>query len=117
MKEFGLALAGCIVLGLTTAALGQDKVSQEKLIGTWQIKEGIVVEFTKDGKMKLTAKVEDRTVSFDGTYVLNGNKLTTTVKQGGKEQKEVSTIKKVTDEVLVVEDMSGKTQELRRKTK
>jgi len=128
MRAFGLALAGCVILALATGAEGQDKdkkdkdkkvdkepISKEKLLGTWETKEGFTVEFTKDGKLKLTAKVEDKTFNIEGMYTLDKDKLTTTLKQGDKEQKEVSTIKSVDDKKLVIVDKDGKTEELKRK--
>src|SRR5262245_20349585 len=104
-----LGVALVAVMGLVSGAgvAGQDKdekIDGKKLIGKWAPKEGgtekFVVEFTKDGKLKFVG--EGKTV--DGTYKLEGNKLTIEAEVDGKKEKMVRTISKLTDTELTSKD-------------
>jgi uncharacterized protein (TIGR03066 family) len=127
MKALRFALVGCLFLGLTAVALGETKKkddkeasNKEKLVGTWlavkgDLPEGATVEFTKDGKLKMTAKVQDKTIAIEGKYEVTGNKIKATLKEGDKENTEMLTIKTLTDKVLIVVDSKGDVTELKKK--
>jgi uncharacterized protein (TIGR03066 family) len=125
MKVLRLLVVACLVLGLTAAARADDrkddkKTYKEMIVGTWVLKKdenpqgappGSVVEFTKDGKLKFTAKIQGQEIKLERTYSVDGDKLTSTMKTpDGKEQTETDTITKLTDKELVLKD--GKTQTL-----
>lgn len=111
----GLALA--VVLGLTATAAGQDKkddtVDGKKLIGRWSPKDakkeaGLVIEFAKDGKLVLSVDIAGKPEKVEGTYKLDGNKLSLAIKFGEKENKETMTVLRLTDDELETEDSTGK---------
>ena len=97
------------------------KTNAEKIVGTWEVAKGAELppgatfEFTKDGKMKMTAKVDGKDFTSEGTYKVDGDTLTTTQKQGPKEVTEKSKIKTLTDTTLVTEDEKGQAVEFKRK--
>jgi uncharacterized protein (TIGR03066 family) len=120
MKPLQLLLTAGLVLGLAAAGRAEekkddkDKANKDKLVGTWVLEKpekpkglpsGATVEFTKDGKVKLTAKVEGRDINLEGTYSVDGDKLKTTSKdQDGKEHTDTDTISKLTDKELVLKN-------------
>jgi uncharacterized protein (TIGR03066 family) len=113
----GLALAA--VMGLVAgAAAGQDdkkdaKIDGKKLVGRWTPKDakkeaGLVIEFAKEGKLILSVDIAGKTEKVEGTYKLDGNKLSMAIKFGEKENKETMTILRLTDEELETEDSNNK---------
>jgi uncharacterized protein (TIGR03066 family) len=117
IKEFPMrwmrcALIGWLALGLAYATSNaQPTVSKEKLIGAWQVTKsagdlavGATLEFGKDGKLKVTAKVGGKEISTEAIYTLDGDNLTTV---GPKGDRETLRIKKLTDTELVTEAGKG----------
>jgi uncharacterized protein (TIGR03066 family) len=87
-----------VVCLIGSTARPEDKPDYAKLIvGKWEVTkadpgtqpEGMLVEFTKDGKMKGSFKIGDNVETFEGTYTLDGDKIKGKV--GGRES-EASTI-------------------------
>jgi uncharacterized protein (TIGR03066 family) len=129
MKVLRLLVVAGLILGVTAARADDKKddkkAYKDKIVGTWVLKKdenpkspppGSILEFTKDGKMKFTAKIQDKEIKLEGTYSVDGDKLTTTMKTpDGKEMSDTDTITKLTDKELVVKD--GKTQTLATFTK
>jgi uncharacterized protein (TIGR03066 family) len=129
MRALGLVRVAGLVLGLATVAYGDkdaakdarmdgDKkaaIDKDKLIGVWESKDGEVIEFTKDGKIKVTVKLGDKEIKVEATYKVDGDKLTVEFKQGDKVEKKTATIKSLTDKSLVTVDEGGKAEELKRK--
>jgi uncharacterized protein (TIGR03066 family) len=70
--------------------------------------QGTIVEFTKDGKIKLDAKKDGNDLSLGGTYKLDGNKLTVKLKMGDEEKEHTVTVKKISDTEFVAEHEDGK---------
>jgi uncharacterized protein (TIGR03066 family) len=104
---------------LAAAARAEEKVDYAKLIvGKWEITkadpctapEGAMVEFTKDGKFKVAAK----DINIEGTYKLDGNKFTFTMKDGTEEKTQTITITKITDKEMSTKDKDDKVVELKR---
>ena len=88
-----------------------EKIDAKKLVGKWEPKEkgaAGVVEFTKDGKVTITATVDGKEMKFEGTYKVDGNKLSATLKADDKEQTQTRTITKLTDTELVTKEDNGK---------
>ena len=103
----GLALA--TVMGLVTGANARpddDKIDAKKLVGKWATKEGapekFTVEFTKDGKFKFEGPI-----TMEGTYKLDGNKLTIKGTVNGNEETMTRTITKLTDAEVSSKDENG----------
>jgi uncharacterized protein (TIGR03066 family) len=142
MRLFRCALLCCLVLGLagcggsttsapSKAAAGKPEpgtpeakkelTNKEKIVAIWVVTKsadappGALVEFTKDGKINITVKANDKEMKVEGSYTVEEDKINTAVKQGPKEQKETLKIKKLTDTELVTEDEKGKTDEYKKK--
>ena len=114
-----LAVVG--LLGSVTRA--EDKVDYAKLlIGKWEttkadpgtVPPGTIIEFTKDGKMIVGVKKADSDMTLEGTYKLEGNKFTTSIKVDGEEKTGVITILSINDKELATEDPEGKKVSLKK---
>lgn len=113
----GLALA--TVLTLTAGAAQDEKIDGKKLIGKWSPKDskkdaGLVIEFAKDNKLILSVDIAGKTEKVEGTYKLDGNKLSLAIKFGEKENKETMTIVRLGDEEMETVDSNGKKDTLLR---
>jgi uncharacterized protein (TIGR03066 family) len=97
--------------------------NKDKIVGVWELVKGSDLppgtsfEFMKDGKMKVSIKDGDKTTEMNGTYKVEGDKLTNAGKgPDGKEQKETDTIVKLTDTELVIkDDKHNKTLEFKKR--
>jgi len=119
MQALRLALAAVVVVALVGSVRAEDKKdNKDKIVAVWEVVKasegtvpvGATLEFTKDGKMKMMLKDK----SEDGTYKVDGDKLTLFKGGDEKSKKEVS-IKKLTDSEFVAGDDSGKTVEFKKK--
>jgi uncharacterized protein (TIGR03066 family) len=124
MNAMRLAAVGVAVCLLTIGARAEDKADYAKLIvGKWEatktdegtLPKGAIVEFTKDGKIKITVKEGDKEMTLEGTYKLSGNKFDLVLKMGDMEHTETITIKKITETEANTVDKDGKTVDLTRK--
>lgn len=116
----GLLLTGFVLVAqATSASAAEDKVDNKaKIVGTWKLTKAgtdlppdAVLVFSKDGKLKITAKVKDKEFTVNYTYAVKGDNLTVVTKAGGKEVKETMTIKTLTDKKFVTVDDKGKEDE------
>ena len=127
MNVLRLLVAGVTVCALTANVRAEEKkVDNAKLlVGSWEVTKAdpetlpphTVVEFGKEGKMKVTTKKEGKDESHDGTYKVDGDKFTITMKHGDKEMVMVITIKKISDTELVTANEAGKGVTFKKKTK
>lgn len=113
MHKLLLITLSLFALGLTAAAEDKkgEKIDAKLLVGKWETKEAggtAAVEFTKDGKLTLVATVDGKELKFEGTYKVDGNKLSATLKAGDKEQTQTRTITKLTGTELATTDDKGK---------
>jgi len=124
-----------------SSSSGIERSTSEKLVGVWELVKSddmggidltkldkdkeykMTVEFTKDGKfiVKLFGPADERkplTMTLaEGTYVLDGDRFTTTqLDEDKKERKDVEIIKTLTETELVIVDEKGKTDVFRRAT-
>jgi uncharacterized protein (TIGR03066 family) len=108
---------------LGAAARADEKKDNAKLIqGKWEVTaaheggppKGGTVEFTKDGKMKVSGEHNGMKMEFGGTYKVDGNKLVLTFKMGDDEQSVTITIDKLDETTCVTTSEHGKV-ELKRK--
>jgi uncharacterized protein (TIGR03066 family) len=120
MAAIRVMAAGLLMLGLLAGVRAEEKKAEgnkEKLIGTWEVVKsdegappaGTVVMFAKDGKMKITHKKDDKEMTGEGTYTVEGDKISVTLKHGDKEDKHTVTIKKLTATEFVAANDEGKT--------
>jgi uncharacterized protein (TIGR03066 family) len=124
MKRFVTAIAAVVVLvGMANAE--DKKVDAAKIVGKWELTKsdsgnapkGAIVEFTKDNKLAITIDVGGKKVELAGTYKIDGDKLTVTIKSpdGGKDESDTDTIKTLTDEKIVLVDKEKKETEFTKK--
>jgi len=116
-RLFSLSL---LILSLSGAiALAQEKLDPKKLLGKWEPVDSkltnLTLEFLDKGRWTLTVDIMGKTEKAEGTYKLDGNKLEVTISFAGQEQKELLTVKKLTDTEFVTTDSKGKDEAFRRK--
>ena len=95
----------------------KDTVDAKKLIGKWEPKDkkdNVTLEFTKDGKLLLSVEAGGKTNKLEGTYKLDGNKLTVVLKFMDQEMKEEVTVSKLTDDEMETTDSKGKKETMKR---
>jgi len=123
VRSLGFVAVGAIVCLLGAAALADEKKDNAKLIqGKWEVvaaheggpPKGGIVEFTKDGKLKVTGEQNGMKMEFDGTYKVNGNKMVLTFKFGDTETPVNLTIDKLDETTCITTSEHGKV-ELKRK--
>jgi len=117
---FGLAVllvvASAVAQDDKGAKKDKDADDAKKLVGKWEPKEAgpagasAVVEFTKDGKLIVALTFAGKTDRVEGTYKLDGSKLSVDF----KDRKDTSTVTKLTDEELAIKDEKGKEEAFKR---
>jgi len=125
MKAMKLLAVGVVLCLLgSSAAADEKKPDNAKLaVGTWEViksheggpPKGGVVEFTKDGKIKVSGEQNGMKVEFDGTYKFDGNKLVLTFKIGDSEQPVELTIDKLDEKTFATTSKNGKVELARKK--
>jgi uncharacterized protein (TIGR03066 family) len=121
MKAVCAAVLGVVVVAFAGTAKAEDD-NAKKLVGTWVLDKaggdlpaGAVIEFTKDGKLKVNVKNDGQELKIDGTYKVEKDKLTVKLKFNEMEIEESLTIKKVTDDTLELEDKDKKVDVFKKK--
>ena len=127
MRTMRLLAAGALLCVLAHGVRAEDKKADNAklLVGTWEVVKadkgtvpvGSTVEFTKEGKMKVTHKEGDKEESLEGTYKVDGDKFSFELKVGDKVNKKTITIKKISETEMTTTDEDGKSVELKRKKK
>ena len=120
MRFNKFVVAGILMLGVAFGATAGTADNAKKIVGVWEVTKskdappGATVEFTKDGKITMRAKVGDKKIEFGGTYKVEKDKINVVVSFEGKTKKDSATIKKLTDKELVIEDEKGMVDEYKR---
>jgi uncharacterized protein (TIGR03066 family) len=123
MTTSRLLVAGVVVLALAAGAGAEDRGDAARLlVGKWQttkahkvVPVGTVFEFSKDGKMRVNLKDGGKEESVEGICKVEGDKVQYTLKLGGKdEKKDPLTIKKISEQELVLKGVEGDLSELKR---
>lgn len=134
MRWFSLALLGCLVAlaGCNNKPVELPNQNQvgDKIVGTWEVvkagsyaPQGATYEFGKDGKLKVSFTIDDKTTTTEWNYNISGDKLHLTGQVSAKAVleddkltdadritvKEVLKIEKLTDRELVTVDATGET--------
>ncbi|MFO0803790.1 MAG: hypothetical protein U0791_11810 [Gemmataceae bacterium] len=125
MSVSKLLAAGVLLCTFGAFSLAEDdKVDYAKLVvGKWEVTKaapgtvpaGTLVEFAKDGKLKVVAKKGDNDFSIDGTYTLEKSTLTMKMKIGDDEKTKAITITKISDKSMSTKDSDDKVVEMERK--
>jgi uncharacterized protein (TIGR03066 family) len=122
MKLLAIGVALCL-LG-SSAAADEKKADNAKLaVGTWEVTKthdggppkGGVVEFTKDGKIKVSGEQGGMKQAFEGTYKVDGNKLVLTFKFVDSEQSVDLTIDRLDEKTFATTSKNGKVELTRKK--
>ncbi|MFM8273110.1 MAG: TIGR03066 family protein [Gemmata sp.] len=113
-----LGITAILVLSCGAAA-ADDKIDAAKLVGKWEPKEAkkgesMLMEFTKDGKLVVTGKMNDKDVKIEGTYKLEKDKLSFVLKFMDIEIKETVTLTKLTDDEMSGKDKDGKEESFKK---
>ena len=112
-----IALVCCFAWGLAGCT---SKPVGDMIVGTWEVTksgsympEGAILEFSKNGKLKMSYTIDGKENPTDWTYIVDGDKLNWAgtmfdpeVKQT-YQAKEVLKIKKLTRTELVTESATG----------
>ena len=102
--------------------MGSTSDNAKLIQGKWEViaaheggpPKGGTVEFTKDGKIKVSGEQNGMKMEFDGTYKVDGKKMVLTFKIGDTEQAVNITIDKLDETTCVTTSDQGKV-ELKRK--
>jgi uncharacterized protein (TIGR03066 family) len=117
----GIVGAVAVAFVFAGAARADDKkIDPAKLVGKWELTKsgagelpkGTIVVFTKDNKVTVSITAKDMKLDIAGTYKIDGDKITFTIKMGDVESSETNTIKTLTDDMVVFVDKDGKEDEL-----
>lgn len=114
MKILQIAMATLMTVVLTTAASAAD--NKKLLIGKWEatkvdegtLPKGTIVEFTDDGKLKVTAKKGDKDETVTGKYTADADSFTYTFTFDGMDRSQKITIKKISETELDTANPEGK---------
>jgi uncharacterized protein (TIGR03066 family) len=125
MKAMKLLTVGVVFCLLGSLAVAEKKKADNaKLaVGTWEVTKshdggppkGGIVEFTKDGKIKVTGEQNGMKQSFEGTYKIDGAKMVLTFKIGDNETPVDLTIDKLDDKTFATTSKNGKVELTRNK--
>jgi uncharacterized protein (TIGR03066 family) len=122
MRLMAVGLVVCLI-GVTARA-DEKKADNAKLaVGAWEVAKsheggpprGAVVEFTKDGKIKVTGEEGGMKQSFEGTYKIDGNKMVLKFKIGDSEEAVELTIDKLDEKTFATTSKNGKVELTRKK--
>lgn len=118
-------LLGLLILGSAGNRAVAADVDKAKLIGAWELilpeeAKGldikVVIEFTNDGKAKMSFEGGGKKDAKDGTWKLDGDKLTITPNDD-KEKAEAITVKSLTADKMTVSDKGGKDMSFKKRAK
>lgn len=124
MNWLRTASAACVVLAISFSfANAEEKADVKKLIvGKWEVSKadegtlpkGTIIEYTKDGKLKLSGKKGDKDFVIEGTYTVDGSSFTYKLTVEGKENSQKITIKKISETEMDTTSPDNKAVTLKR---
>ncbi len=114
-----VALASLVVVLTSSGALlyADDDKPKDLIVGKWEpvkAPEGakLIVEFTKDGMVKITGKVGDKDFNFTGTYKFtDDNNMEREMTINGKKDTKKTKVVKISKDELVTHDEGDKDDE------
>jgi uncharacterized protein (TIGR03066 family) len=129
MLQRSIALLLSFTITFVASAAAQEKKADEKkgdaredgrsekLVGSWEMQDADLAkidgkatfEFTRDGKAKMSIEIgKQKPILIEGTYKMDGEKLTLVAKKGEKDASEIVTIKTASATELVLVDKDKK---------
>jgi uncharacterized protein (TIGR03066 family) len=128
MHRFIIALLACIGVAIVgpsfngaSAKAADEKKKADLLVGKWEVVKsaeevppGTILEFKADGTMTITISANGKSLTLEGTYKHEGDKITHMMK-GETGKPEVETIKELKDDKLVTTGKDGKETEFKKK--
>jgi uncharacterized protein (TIGR03066 family) len=123
MNTLKLLAVGAVVCLISAGTRAEDKIDYAKLIvGKWEVTKaeegtlpvGTMIEFTKDGKLKINGKKDATELVFEGTYKVEGSKFNYVMKVGDDEHKDTIDIVKLTETEMSTKNKDGKTLEVKK---
>ena len=120
LKCLGFA---ALLVSLSATARADEKDYPKLIVGMWEVTkadEGTVpagthIEFTKDGKLKISAKKGEDDFKLEGTYKVVKDTFEFTLKLGDDEKSQKITITKLTEKEMATKNEDGKVVELKKK--
>jgi uncharacterized protein (TIGR03066 family) len=106
---FGLGLALALAFGAAAEDKKDEKIDGKLLVGKWELVKPAfatgkaTIEFRGDGKLLLAFSLDEINGTTDGTYKLEGNKMTQILTSGDGKEKRVVTVTKLTEDALEYE--------------
>jgi uncharacterized protein (TIGR03066 family) len=120
MRSLCVAALGAVMIVCAGTARAQDD-NAKKIVGAWEVTKsandlpiGTIVEF-KDGKLRVAMKMNGADITYEGTYNVEKDQLTIKMKIGDQDLNATSTIKKLSDDALEIEDKDKKIDILKKK--
>lgn len=105
-----------LVITLWAAGLVAADDNSQKIIGQWEVVKGpappgAIIEYLKDGTMKLQATVGGKKLEYSGTYSVSDEKIESEIIYNGRPKTETHEIRRLTKDELHVADVKGQVQE------
>jgi uncharacterized protein (TIGR03066 family) len=123
MRVICFAVLSVAMVVFAGTARAQDE-NAKKIIGAWEVSKaagdlqvGTLIEFTKEGKLIASLKASSGEAKVDGTYRIEKDKLMISMKLNNEIHEMTTTIKKLTDDALEIEDKDKKVDIFRKKKK
>jgi uncharacterized protein (TIGR03066 family) len=98
--------------------------NKTKIVGVWEATKPdaeaaatATLEFTRDGKLKVTLKIREQTVTMEATYKVEGDKLVVTkpgLGPNGKETTRTVKLVKLNASELITKDEKGRLNEFKK---
>ena len=120
LRLVGTGVIACVLAAGIWAA--DEKDNAKMAVGKWKVVKaspgtfplGTVLDLSKDDKVKVIGKRDDKEFIHEGTYQIDGAKIVITVKVAGEEQKHTLTITKISDTEMVTDHGGGGTIEFKK---
>jgi uncharacterized protein (TIGR03066 family) len=122
MNVLKLCAVGVVMCLVVAGVRADDSDLAKQLVGKWELTKaaegtppvGTIVEFTKDGTVKVSGKNEDKPFSMEGKYKLETNGFVCTFNENGKEKVIVHKDVKIDGKMMTFMTEDGKVVELKR---
>jgi uncharacterized protein (TIGR03066 family) len=124
MSAIKLSAVGIAMCLAVAGARAEDDSLAKMLVGKWEITKsaegsppaGTVVEFTKDGTVKVIGKKDDKVFTMEGKYKVETHAFMCTFKDGDKEKTIVHKDVKISDKAMSFKTDDGAVVELKKKS-